>query len=368
MDTAFFHAGDAVVDVFISYKRDDRRRAARVAKKLQELGLEVWLDARIPSGTSFDTEIESALKSAKAVLVLWSKTSAASEWVRNEASTGKERGILVALMVEPCELPIAFRSVQYEPLYDPRFGDDDPGWTKAIERIESLVGRSDEIEKTRRKVLSRSKTALLWKRIGATMFAAIIWSVGALHIGNLVEASSRSSVPVRMAGGRFDFAQWDRGEVSGNGTRVFGNNDIGNPFNEITFVCSRSEGKCTFAEAFLIDGNMLVANVYWKAIDRWDQDTIRGSHRECDVEESFSISRSTQSVTFLREPLPAPVYCGLTPPRTDVIRSTLEEGQRVTRDRQRAADGRTLPVFAGLLALWFLYISWRVYRIWRPRR
>lgn len=130
-----------MVDVFISYKREERARCERIAAKLKALDLDVWFDARLASGKSFDREIEASIKKAKAVLVLWSPASVESEWVRNEAGIGKERGVLAAAQLAPCELPIAFRATHYENLYDEGFADDHPGWIKVLERIGDLTGR-----------------------------------------------------------------------------------------------------------------------------------------------------------------------------------------------------------------------------------
>lgn len=130
-----------MVDVFISYKREERARCERIANKLKALDLDVWFDARLPSGKSFDREIETTIKAAKAVLVLWSPASVESDWVRIEAGIGKARGVLVAAQLAPCELPIAFRTTHYETLYEEGFADDHPGWIKVLERIGELTGR-----------------------------------------------------------------------------------------------------------------------------------------------------------------------------------------------------------------------------------
>ena len=49
-------------------------------------GWSVWWDRKIPLGKSYDEVIENALGESKCAIVLWSAMSAASEWVRNEAS------------------------------------------------------------------------------------------------------------------------------------------------------------------------------------------------------------------------------------------------------------------------------------------
>lgn len=121
-----------MVDVFISYKREERARCERIANKLKALSLDVWFDARLPSGKSFDREIETTINAAKAVLVLWSPASVESEWVRNEAGIGKKRNVLAAARLSPCELPLAFHATHYEDLFEPDFADDHPGWLKLL--------------------------------------------------------------------------------------------------------------------------------------------------------------------------------------------------------------------------------------------
>jgi hypothetical protein len=130
-----------LADVFISYKREERPRCERIAAKLRALGLDVWFDANLESGSSFDREIERTLAKAKAVLVLWSSKSVDSQWVRNEAGVGKEAEKLVAASLEPCKLPVSLAHVHHEALHNPEFQDDDPAWLKIVERIAKLTNR-----------------------------------------------------------------------------------------------------------------------------------------------------------------------------------------------------------------------------------
>jgi hypothetical protein len=82
-------------DIFISYSKEDRGKAKDIAEALKQQGFSVWWDRSILPGETFDTVIEEALDAAKCVIVLWSKTSVYKEWVRTEASEGKQRGILI---------------------------------------------------------------------------------------------------------------------------------------------------------------------------------------------------------------------------------------------------------------------------------
>jgi len=130
-----------MVDVFISYKREERARCERIQEKLKALDLDVWFDARLTAGKRFDREIEEAVRGAKVVVVLWSPASVESEWVREEAGVGKARNVLAAIRINPCDLPFGFGTTHVEDIHEAEFADDHPAWLKILGRIGDLVGR-----------------------------------------------------------------------------------------------------------------------------------------------------------------------------------------------------------------------------------
>lgn len=95
-------------DIFISYSREDRDAASHFAESFESEGFSVWWDAVLHSGETFDEVIESELKAAKAVVVLWSPRSVISRWVRAEATLADRRNKLVPVVIEPCDRPIIF--------------------------------------------------------------------------------------------------------------------------------------------------------------------------------------------------------------------------------------------------------------------
>jgi TIR domain len=99
-------------DIFISYAREDQTRAILLADLLAQRGWTVWWDRNIPAGKSFDEVIESELDLAKCVIVLWSKVSVSSDWVKAEAAEGAGRGILIPVAGENVRLPLEFRRLQ----------------------------------------------------------------------------------------------------------------------------------------------------------------------------------------------------------------------------------------------------------------
>jgi hypothetical protein len=100
-----------VADVFISYSKADAAWTTRVADALRACGLTVWWDTSgLAPGGEFSAEIERQLDAARFVVVLWSKTSARSEWVRDEADHAKRQGKLVSAIIDDLPLPpIGFR-------------------------------------------------------------------------------------------------------------------------------------------------------------------------------------------------------------------------------------------------------------------
>ena len=100
-----------MADVFISYARDDRDWVQALAAQIEDQGLTVWWDIHNRPGQSFDTQIERELNAAKSVIVVWSKDSVGSRWVRAEAGDAMERGILVPLLKDPIVPPLAFRQI-----------------------------------------------------------------------------------------------------------------------------------------------------------------------------------------------------------------------------------------------------------------
>lgn len=97
--------------VFLSYSHEDEKPARQIIHLLESAGFSVWWDGLLGGGERFSPAIETALESAKVVVVLWSKTSIVSSWVHDEAARGRDRHCLVPLSVDGSEPPLGFRRI-----------------------------------------------------------------------------------------------------------------------------------------------------------------------------------------------------------------------------------------------------------------
>src|SRR5689334_23687248 len=98
-------------------------------------GFNVWWDASLHSGETFDEVIEQRLRDAKAVVVLWSPRSVASRWVRAEATLADRRNKLVPAIIEACDRPIVFELTHTADLAEWHGDRDDAQWRIFVEDL-----------------------------------------------------------------------------------------------------------------------------------------------------------------------------------------------------------------------------------------
>lgn len=128
-------------DIFLSYSRDDAVTARRFAEGLQAQGFSVWWDATLSAGESYDQVTEKALNEAKAVVVLWSRKSVNSRWVRAEATEADRNKTLVPVMIEPCKRPIMFELTHTADLAHWKGDSNDKAWQPFVANLRKFVQR-----------------------------------------------------------------------------------------------------------------------------------------------------------------------------------------------------------------------------------
>ena len=130
-------------DIFLSYSREDQEVARRFAEAFERQGFTVWWDATLRSGEAYDEVTEAALRSAKAVVVLWSTNSVVSRWVRAEATMANRNKTLMPVMIEPCERPIMFELTQTAELGHWEGDAGDKAWQAFVADIRRLADKDE---------------------------------------------------------------------------------------------------------------------------------------------------------------------------------------------------------------------------------
>ena len=186
-----------MADIFLSHSHEDVAIAQRFAKGFERAGFTVWWDRTLHSGDPYDRVTEQALKEAKAVVVLWSKKSVESRWVRSEATIGYRHRTLAPVMIEPCERPIMFELSHTVDLSHWSGDPSDKVWKSYLADVRQFVEGHAEHEKEaaeaaaaaaaeasttkiRRLDLSLSRRGLI---IGALVLIAVIGVATAWRAG-----------------------------------------------------------------------------------------------------------------------------------------------------------------------------------------
>jgi hypothetical protein len=131
-------------DIFISYKREEQPLARKLADALESEGWTVWWDPNLRAGEHFDEVIEKALNEARCVIVIWSKLSVQSRYVRNEATYALENGKLVPVAIETVDLPFRFKGVHTLSLLGWDGSRDFSQFRRLVDDIAAIVETDEE--------------------------------------------------------------------------------------------------------------------------------------------------------------------------------------------------------------------------------
>ncbi|MBC7980428.1 MAG: toll/interleukin-1 receptor domain-containing protein [Armatimonadetes bacterium] len=94
--------------IFISYSREDKKHAKKLADFLVSCGHIVWWDQEIHAGTDYRQEIAVQLKAADKVIVLWTSHSVKSTFVIDEAQRANHDQKLIPVTMDVSEPPMGF--------------------------------------------------------------------------------------------------------------------------------------------------------------------------------------------------------------------------------------------------------------------
>jgi hypothetical protein len=171
-----------MADIFISYKKEDAGRVIRMVEALRADGFEVWWDHGIKAGSEWDRSIHKELYEAKVVIAIWSEASVAAPWVKEEATVGKNRGILVPARIDDVDPPLGFMMIQAADLVGWRGDRSDPRWIHFLEALRGTMrGGATRPSEAPVRQASR-KRAPAWVPIASSAVAllavaALAWTV-----------------------------------------------------------------------------------------------------------------------------------------------------------------------------------------------
>jgi adenylate cyclase len=125
--------------VFVSYCRPSAQVAEQVTAALSSMGYEVWRDDQLPAHRAYGDVIEENLRSARAVVVLWSSDACQSQWVRAEADFARQAGTLVQASLDGTIPPLPFNQIQCADLSGWDGDAQSPGWRKVEQSVAALA-------------------------------------------------------------------------------------------------------------------------------------------------------------------------------------------------------------------------------------
>ena len=188
-------------DIFLSYSRDDQATARRFAEGFEREGFSVWWDQTLRSGEDYDQVTEKALDDAKAVVVLWSRKSVDSRWVRAEATQADRNKTLVPVMIEPSKRPIMFELKHTAELAHWKGEANDPAWRSFLSDVRGFVQKGvppvPALLKTSTPQSSQPSSRLPW------LVAAVVLLLGGgalwAYFGKGSTATEVAKAPVTLA-------------------------------------------------------------------------------------------------------------------------------------------------------------------------
>ena len=129
-----------MADIFISYASDDRPRVKPLADALGRQGWSVWWDRTIPAGRTFAKVIDEELGAARSVVVVWTSTSVNKNSVLEEAEDGRERNILIPVLMGKVKPPRGFRRIQAADLIEWNGQESSPDFQKLVTDLTAILG------------------------------------------------------------------------------------------------------------------------------------------------------------------------------------------------------------------------------------
>jgi len=175
-----------MTDIFISYKKEDAGRVIRVVEALRAEGLTVWWDHGIRAGSEWDKTIHQELYAANVVIAIWSEASVAAPWVKEEATVGKNRGVLLPVKIDEVDPPLGFMMIQAADLVGWKGDRKDPRWGHFLESVHAILRNEAPAVRSDAPLKTKPKPAGLTKPLIAGGAVLAVLLIGALFVPGLL--------------------------------------------------------------------------------------------------------------------------------------------------------------------------------------
>ncbi|HMT91679.1 toll/interleukin-1 receptor domain-containing protein [uncultured Thiothrix sp.] len=160
-------------DIFLSYSSKDLERVRPLFDALTKQGWSVfWDHLSIGTGENWSLKLEHAINDSRCVVVTWSQNSIQSEYVREEASFAKRRGVLLPICLDKVEPPFGFTLRQAMDFSRWNQKSDHPTFIRFASEIHVLVQTKQLLPVDA--PISSSKVKLKWLLYGGIGVLSIV--------------------------------------------------------------------------------------------------------------------------------------------------------------------------------------------------
>src|SRR3954454_18836984 len=183
-------------DVFVSYKAEDRPKAAPLVQALEADGLTVWWDTQIAAGSEWRQDIQQELDQARCVIVLWSARSVGPEgrFVRDEANRAQRRGTYLPVCIDNVEPPLGFGELHAISLKGWKGRRDDGRYRMLLEAVRRVMsGETPRLAPPQKAGVTRRMLVAGGATAAAGAGAAGVWTL--LKPGKAEAANSIAVLP-----------------------------------------------------------------------------------------------------------------------------------------------------------------------------
>lgn len=168
-------------DVFISYSSQDMEAAQAICHVLEQNEIRCWMAPRnIPPGSDYGDVIEEAIRSCKAVVVLFSETAAASQWVKGELNIAfEEQKTIIPFRLDNTPLKGQNRVMLNKTHWIDAYPDYKTKFNDLVAAVALSIGKEIQLESvvpdTILDKFKQYKKKILIAVITITVLAAIVW-------------------------------------------------------------------------------------------------------------------------------------------------------------------------------------------------